>query len=157
MDTPRETSASQESVETVKIIEIRNHPSTLRLQGRYRFDDLNTADDLVCDWSLRPETAGFTVFGALHGNLSCECGRCLAHFNVPIDLQIHERYVYDHYVDPSEREKELQAEDFFEVVNEDGLLDLKDLAYQVLILEAENQSTCGQAECSFTENISPID
>jgi uncharacterized metal-binding protein YceD (DUF177 family) len=150
MEAPRDTSAPQEPVEKIKISDIRHRSSALRFQERYRFEDLQTGGGVSCDWEIKPETAGFSVLGKLHGEVNLECVRCLAGYTVPIDLEINERYVYDSYVDPYEREKELQADDFFEVANEDGELDLKDLVHQFLILESENQSTCGRSECDFS-------
>ncbi|HEY9688283.1 MAG TPA: DUF177 domain-containing protein [Coleofasciculaceae cyanobacterium] len=150
MEAPRDTSAPQEPVEKIKISDIRSRNSVLRFQEYYRFDDLQTSGDVPCDWEIRPETAGFSVRGKLNGEMNLECVRCLAGYSVPIDLEINERYVYDSYVDPFEREKELQADDFFEVANEEGVLDLKDLVHQFLILESEHQSTCGRSECDFS-------
>ncbi len=145
-------SASQErSSDVLKVSDVAQGRLALRFKGQYTFDDLQTADDVECDWQVQPETAGLSVRGDLRGTLQLECARCLAVFPVPVAMTINERYVFNHYVDPYGREKELQVEDFFEVVDEEGELDLKDLAHQFLILESANQSTCGRPECHVLE------
>jgi uncharacterized metal-binding protein YceD (DUF177 family) len=80
-----------------------------------------------------------------------ECARCLELFPVPVSLELNEHYVFDRFVDPYEKEKELSAEDFYEVVSEEGDLDLSDLAHQFLILEVEEHSLCGRMECHFVQ------
>lgn len=157
MEAPRETSTPQQSVDTVKVSDIRSSQTIGRFAGRYRFEDLKTEGEVAANWEIRPETAGFSVRGDVHGVLDLECARCLGAYTVPVDVQINERYVYDSYVDPYGREKELQAEDFFEVAEEAGALDLKDLAYQFLMLESENHAVCGRAECGFLDGAASED
>lgn len=139
-----------QSADTLKISDItKNNPGNAAFTGGYTFEDLDTLGEITCDWKVKPETAGLSVKGNIRGVLSMECARCLMTYPLPVDLQIHERYVLDYYTDPYEREKELQPEDFFEVVNEEGVLDLKDLVHQFLILEAANHTTCGRSDCEW--------
>lgn len=126
---------------------VNSRTPVLHLQGRYLFDDLKTSQPVVCDWKIRQEAAGLSVFGHISGVIQLECARCLEPFDVSVDLELDERYVLDRYVDTTERERELQADDFYEVVDEEGELDLKDLAHQFLIMELAEQSTCGRPEC----------
>ncbi len=136
--------------EIVKIGDLRrNRNAPTHYEGIYRYEDLKTIGPVVCDWSLALEAAGFVVHGNLQANVELECVRCLAPVVIPVALQIDERFVFDSFVDRSEKEKELLSDDFYEVVDEEGELDLKDLAHQWLLLESENHPLCGRAECQF--------
>jgi len=129
---------------------MHNRKAVTRFSADYRYDDLKTEGPVHCNWSFSPEIAGFSVFGDINATLTQECARCLEPYHVPVQVEIKERYVFDRFVERAEKEKELQSEDFYEVINEDGELDLKDLAHQWLVLESENHSLCGQAECRFS-------
>ena len=136
--------------ERLKVGEIRRSRNVpLRFTGQYFFDDLKTEGPAVCDWDIQLEATGFVVYGKLVANVVQECARCLEPFTTPVSVNIEEHYVFQHFVDYQEREKELLSEDFYEVVSEDGELDLKDLAHQWLVLESENHPACGRAECRF--------
>ncbi len=142
--------------DSVSIKDLLNSRNTvIRLHGDYRFEDLETEGPLQANWEFRPETAGFSIHGKLAGTAVLECMRCLTNYPVPLSIEVNERYVFDQYVDPTEREKELQAEDFFEVISEEGELDLKDLAHQFILLEAESHAFCGRPKCDFVDRAEP--
>ncbi len=137
---------------TLKVSEvIQGRDEVRRFSGTYRFEDLPSEGDIVCDWEVAREIAGFSVRGDLHANLTPDCVRCLQPFPLRIDLQFNERYVLSRYTDPYEREKQLGADDFFETIDEDEALDLADLVHQLLILECAERQTCGRAECRFQQ------
>ena len=150
MEPTSETFPQEQSGERLKISDVvRNPKGVTRFQGNYTFEDPKTEGAITCDWQVQPEAAGLSIHGNLKGAMALECGRCLEPYRVPVDLKIDERYVFDRFVERHEKEKELQSDDFFEVVDEEGELDLKDLVHQFLILEAENQLACGRPECRF--------
>lgn len=150
MESSHETHPPEMTGETLKIGELRrNRNAATHYAGLYRFDDVKTDGSVFCDWDIALEAAGFVVHGELKATLEQECVRCLEPVVIPVALQIDERFVFDSFVDRSEKEKELLSDDFYEVVDEDGELDLKDLAHQWLVLESENHPLCGRAECQF--------
>lgn len=150
MESSQDISKPQQANERVKVADVVRNPKAFsKIQGHYTYDDLKTQGPIDCDWSVQPEATGLSIYGKIQGTMELECVRCLEPYPVPVDMEIDERYVFDKYVDSYEKEKELQSEDFYEVVNEEGYLDLKDLAHQFLILEAENQPACGREECRF--------
>jgi hypothetical protein len=150
METPSNSAKQEQSCDRLKVSDvIRNYKAVTRFCGNYSFDDLKTEGPISCNWQVQPETAGISIHGLLLGTMNMECGRCLETYPVPINIKIDERYVFGSYVELQEKEKELQSEDFYEIVEEEGELDLKDLVHQFLILESENQSTCGRPECRF--------
>ena len=141
-------------MDTLKVMDVlhaRTSPNQegLRFEGHYRFDDLQTEGDAICAWRIRPEGVGLSIKGHLTARVEMECVRCLARYTVPMDLEIDEKYVFDDYIDHSERERELTSEDFFEVIDQQGELDLKDLVHQLLILESASHETCGGEHCHY--------
>lgn len=152
MDPSHDRSGTEVAGKCVKISDVVRNPNLItRQHGDYTYEDLKTSGPVSCDWQLKPETAGLSVHGTVRGTMLLECARCLEPFPVPVSLELDERYVFDRFVDPYEKEKELSAEDFYEVVSEEGELDLSDLAHQFLILEAEDHSLCERMECSFVQ------
>jgi uncharacterized metal-binding protein YceD (DUF177 family) len=152
MNTSQEEPHAQPELagEFLNISELMHNRNALtRFPGVYSYDDIKTDGAVRCDWKFDVEAAGFTAHGVLNATLDQECARCLEAYQVPVSLEIDERFVLDSFVDRSEKEKELSAEDFYEVVKADSELDLKDLAHQWLVLESENHPLCGRAECRF--------
>lgn len=148
---PPKRTGSLISVDVLDVKKFLNHrEALLKLEGQYTYEDLKTPEPVKCAWEIRQEVVGLSVKAHLTGLVEQECARCLEPFEVSVDAKIDERYVLNRYIDTSERERELQAEDFYESVDEEGTLDLKDLAHQFLIIETAQQPTCGRAECSFT-------
>lgn len=143
--------SSREGGSSVELLAIKtfinSRTSVLRLQGQYTFEDLKTVEPVACSWEIRQEAAGLSVRGQIKATVTLECARCLEPFDVPVIVELDELYVLNRYVDTTERERELQADDFYEVVDEEGELDLKDLAHQFLVMELSEQSSCGRPEC----------
>ena len=150
MESSQEIPPTDKTYERLNIPDLmHNRNAVTRFSADYRYDDLKTEGLAHCNWSFSPEVAGFSIFGDITATLTLECVRCLEPYNVPVQVEIDERYAFERFVERSEKEKELQSEDFYEVISEEGKLDLKDLAHQWLVLESENHSLCGRAECHF--------
>jgi uncharacterized metal-binding protein YceD (DUF177 family) len=66
---------------------------------------------------------------------------------IPLDVTVNERYVLESLTQPNNREAELSEEDFYEVIPDDGALDLRDLARQLILLETVSPQTCGREDC----------
>ena len=148
--------SSNESTDVLKIadllrkLSLSHNAADTRFQGEYLFEDLPSDGPLHVDWTIQPEAAGLSVHGKLTGVLSLECARCLTPYKVLLDMPIDERYVFSSFTEDFGKEKELLAEDFYETADEEGLLDLKDIARQFLLMEVENHPLCGTADCRFT-------
>lgn len=148
---PRSESSPESAMPSTDTLGVKaflnSRTPVLKLHGSYTFDDLKTVEPVSCDWEVRQEVAGLSVRGHLSGVVTLECARCLEPFDIPVEVDLDERYVLDRYVETTERERELQAEDFYEVVEEEGELDLKDLAHQFLVMETAELTTCGRPDC----------
>lgn len=137
-----------ESVQVYDVTRTKN--PVARLTGNYSFEDLNIPNGIQCDWRFQPEATGLSVYGHLSGLLEVECARCLEPFSVPMNLRLEERFVFESMTETPDRERELQADDFYETLDDEGALDLKDLAHQFLILESVNHTVCQRPQCEFT-------
>jgi uncharacterized metal-binding protein YceD (DUF177 family) len=150
MENPQDATASENSLERVKVVAAtRGKNPVTRLEGSYEFEDLKTDGPVFCDWRFQPELVGLTVHGRIQGVMKLECDRCLEPYTVPVSLEVHERYVFKSSLTRQEKERELQSDDFYEVVDEEGELDLKDLAFQFLTLESLGHPHCERPECGF--------
>ncbi len=112
------------------------------------YADFPLGGQLDCIWLIDRETAGFAVKGSVKGTMQLECARCLESYALPLSLPVDEHYVLASYVQ-DEREKELQPEDYYETIGEHDSLDLRDLAHQLLVLEAEDHPTCTRPTCTL--------
>ena len=150
MENPQDATASENSVERLKVVvATRGKNPVTRLVGCYEFEDLKTDGPVSCDWRFQSELVGLTVHGKIQGVMKLECGRCLEPYDVLVNLEVHERYVFEGSLTRQEKERELQSDDFYEVVDEEGELDLKDLAFQFLTLESLSHPHCERPECGF--------
>src|SRR5690606_11758888 len=130
-------------MDTVKALDVvQGRQQGVELHGEYRYEDVPTEGTVACDWQLSSGGVRLNVKGRLHARLVLECARCLGSYTVPVDVNIRERYVFDSYVEHGSREREITADDYYETVDEYGELDLKDLAHQFLVMEAEAHQTC---------------
>jgi len=57
--------------------------------------------------------------------------------------------MFSSFNETSGKEKELFNDDFFETVDENGTLDLRDFVRQFLVMEAESHEYCNREDCSF--------
>ncbi|MDX2085645.1 MAG: hypothetical protein SFZ03_09685 [Candidatus Melainabacteria bacterium] len=99
---------------------------------------------LHCVLSLRVKSTGLHLQGTAAGNcqwLVEEPDTWSEPFSVSVGID--EAYVFEHYVSFHQREQELLPEDFFETIDPEGVLDLKDVLRQLMILELSNLSANG--------------
>ncbi len=146
------------ALETLNIREFLNQTETVRVaEGVYVFggdsetSEINATLDYA--WKIAKAAVGLQVRGHLEGKLNLTCDWCHQPFSRPIALVVEETYViaaYANVLPPdnvSGKEKELQATDFYEVVDENDDLDLKDLANQYLVIDCSGPNRCGDPDC----------
>ncbi|MGE0200875.1 MAG: hypothetical protein AB7P76_07900 [Candidatus Melainabacteria bacterium] len=128
--------------------------SSFSTTGLYRYEDIDSAGDLRCDWKIRKSALGLAVHGALNGTLllnDAESAQAVEH---PVNLIFDEQF----YLTPAENTRhsgsrtprheddgeagkpvsgvrEQQLDDLMESLAEDSMLDLRDLARQYLVME----------------------
>lgn len=155
-DDPSDSQALAASTDTLKIadllrkLSLSHNPADNLFHGEYQFEDIPGDGLFHVNWTIKPGAAGIILHGKLTGVLALECDRCLTPYTVDVDLDIDERYVFSSFTEDFGKEKELLADDFYETTDEEGVLDLKDIARQFLLMEVENHPLCGTADCRFT-------
>lgn len=120
---------------------IKKRQDTLEMVSRYEFEDIKTHGPVTCHWQLRLGSVGLWVKADVQADLIMPCAQTMEETVVPFETRINEKLAFrryagygDEYAPP--REKELKSgDDFFEVIDEDDLLDLKDLVRQYLVME----------------------
>ncbi len=96
---------------------------------------------------------GVKMTGELEALLELSCDVCLGSFTLPLEIDIDEQFVYSRSGDTHEseetqtytKEKELNPEDFYEVLPDDKTLDVTDIVYQAVVLSLPAFAHCGEA------------
>lgn len=105
--------------------------------------------DFEADLALSKTSTGFFVSGEVKGKAQVCCDKCLDDFLMPVTFFLHERYVLSAFTQPESRgkEQELHEEDFYEVIDGNGVLDLSDVFRQFFLLEYVPPFFCN--DCSY--------
>lgn len=96
---------------------------------------------------------GVKMTGELECVLELNCDVCLGPFTLPLEIDIDEQFVYSKSGNSHEsedtqtytKEKELNPEDFYEVLPDDQTLDVTDIVYQAVVLSLPAFAHCGEA------------
>lgn len=125
-------------------------------KGRLSFDYNETLEDsdavkpVVGELTVSLATAGMRLRGQVKTLLKLACHRCLRPYFQTLTVDIDERFVnLVEFADsqaPETKDRELQKDDFFEALPEDGLLDISDVVYQAVTLATPVYCSCGE-EC----------
>lgn len=114
----------------------------------YQYDEVPSEEPFRCSWHIERRAGGIAIEGHLVGDLLLTCDACQQTFLQPIALGIDELYVLSGYDNQAAgREKELQSDDFYEVIDSNGHIDLKDLGYQYLVMESSHYPECQNPPC----------
>jgi len=141
------------ALESLNVREFLNQPNDVRTaEGLYVFDSEIKAE-LEYAWKIAKAAVGMQIRGHLEGKFHPTCDWCHQSFDKPVAMVVEETYViqsyanYDLSASVSGKEKELQPDDFYEVIEEDANVDLKDLASQYLLIETSGPQRCSREDC----------
>lgn len=107
--------------------------------------------------TLSINAGGVKMLGTLETVLELTCDVCLQPFVLPLEIDLEEQFVYkraqvsSRYDDDLNddhgytKEKELNPEDFFEILPDDKNLDVSDIVYQAVILSLPAFAHCGES------------
>lgn len=111
---------------------------------------LDAVKPVVGDLTASISAAGMKISGTVKTLLKLSCHRCLKPYFQAMSVDIDERFVnlveYADYAGAETKDRELQKDDFFEYLPEDGLLDISDVVYQAVTLATPTFCFCGE-EC----------
>ncbi len=98
---------------------------------------------------------GVKMLGTLACVLELNCDVCLQPYILPLEIDLQEQFVYSRAYtsslydcdesDAYTKEKELNPEDFYEVLPDDKNLDVSDIVYQAVIVSLPAFAHCGEA------------
>jgi len=133
----------------LKLAILSQSGAELRHKCTYEIEEVPTKEPVSCSWLIYPDSTGISLNCNVKAVLKVDCKRCLEPFEVPIALELSESLMFSRYNETFGKEKELLNDDFFETVDENGTLDLRDFVRQFLVMEAENHEYCDREGCSF--------
>lgn len=135
--------------ETIKLKDlIRTGQKEVVLDESYTYEDLPLTAPVQVTARVRLTSTGVTVQGTFHAISEEPCDRCLEPFKRELSQRFDERYVYESLTDfSSASEMELHEEDFYDTIGPEGILDLKDLVRQHLVLALSADRICERETC----------
>ncbi len=111
---------------------------------------LDAVKPVVGELTASISASGMKISGTIKTLLKLSCNRCLKPYFQALSLDVDERFVnlveYADYAGEETKDRELQKDDFFEYLPEDGLLDISDVVYQAVTLATPTFPFCGE-EC----------
>lgn len=130
---------------------IRAGQRELSLEEDYDYPDLPVKGTVHLNAHLQLSSIGAIVSGVFQGVLQEPCDRCLEPFERPVQSRFEERFVYQSMVEDTMRsgEIELMESDFYDTIGPEGILDVKDLVYQHIILAMSNDRICNRESCEM--------
>ncbi len=135
---------------TIPVSEILRYRDTaLDLSEAYQYDDIDSVEGIRSDLHIQLNASGFRVYGNIRGSVTVPCDRCLEPVCEPIAIRLDEQYVFSWIMPAQARDQEVQIEDFYEEIDEDGELDVRDLVHQMVLVETAVQHVCGRESCQF--------
>jgi uncharacterized metal-binding protein YceD (DUF177 family) len=135
--------------ETIKLKDlIRAGQKEVVVDEAYTYEDLPMKAPVRVQAHVRLTSTGVTVKGSFDALAEEPCDRCLEPFERQIFQRFDERYVYESLTDfSSASEMELHEEDFYDTIGPEGVLDLKDLVRQHLVLALSTDRICERDTC----------
>jgi uncharacterized metal-binding protein YceD (DUF177 family) len=130
---------------------VRQGKNSLVLDEVYQYDDLPAKGPVQVHAELNLNATGLNVRGAFRAQIEEPCDRCYEPYERTLNVPFEERFVYENLTDnyPSGGEFELHNEDFYEIVDAEGELDIKDLIYQLIVIAMTTDRVCQKGTCTI--------
>ncbi len=139
-------------LEQIKVKDLlRANQKELTVNEQYEYDDLPTTGPVDVKAYIELNSTGLVVKGRFAANVEEPCDRCYEPFERTLHGRFEDRFVYQSLIEehPAGAEVELHDEDFYDTLGADGLLDLKDLIYQHIILAMSSNRVCEKENCTI--------
>ena len=129
---------------------IKAGTSSVNVDEHYTFDELPLTEPSHVKATIKIHSAGVQVVGHFTAHSDEPCDRCNQPYERSLDNDFDESYVFQEYAtDYAGGELELQSLDFFEVLDEEAMLDLKDMIYQLIVMELSLNRICNSPTCDI--------
>jgi uncharacterized protein len=121
----------------------------MKLDFNEKLDVEGAVKPVLGELTLAAVGGGVRVSGSVKTLLKLNCHVCLRPYFQALTVDINEQMAFaqpSSSKDDSPRERELTRDDFYEVIPENGVLDIDDIVYQAVTLAAPVFHRCGD-EC----------
>jgi uncharacterized metal-binding protein YceD (DUF177 family) len=125
----------------------RNGCRDLTFQDAFTYDDLPITQPVEVQGRVQLTDTGAVINGKFKASIEEPCDRCSEPFQREFKQSFEDRFVYQSLVDWSSRECELHAEDFYDMLGPDTILDIHDLVYQHIVLAMSTDRMCNRDTC----------
>lgn len=117
----------------------------LKLSFNEKLDVEGAVKPVLGELNVQSSAGGVTISGRVQTLLKLNCHVCLRPYFQSLTVDIDEQLAASDRAE-SPRERELLKDDFYEVIPEDGVLDIGDIVYQAVTLASPVFCRCGD-EC----------
>lgn len=137
------------TIESLKIKDfLRSGQKEVLLDEAYTYDDLPLTQDTHAKVTIKLNSTGLLVHGRFETEAEEPCDRCTQPHRRKLSDQFEERFVHTALLeDIGGGEHELHDEDFYDTIGPDGVLDVKDLIHQYLVIALSTDRVCNQSNC----------
>ncbi len=116
----------------------------------YTYEDLPLKVPAEVHIHCRLNATGVDVRGNYKTVVEEPCDRCCELYERPLGNAFDERFVYQSFIDEAPAgDMELHTEDFYETIGPEGVLDLKDLIHQYIVMAMSTDRVCNRATCEI--------
>jgi uncharacterized metal-binding protein YceD (DUF177 family) len=141
-------------LEQIDVTDLRRAGTTrLNVAETYRYPDFQTLGPVAVEARITVTDTGVILAGHFTGEIEEPCDRCLLPYHRTLSSRFEERYV-DHVFLPDSLtgggEVQLQQNDFYDTLGADGILDLKDMVRQYVIMALSLDRICGGPACMLS-------
>ncbi len=137
----------------INIEEIKKSPQNeLEINFSDYIDGLSLNNEVSAKLKATASEYGVNIRGNIIAELILQCDRCLENFVYEINTEINEEFITDSIVREDQKDYEHTDRGFAEDLNGREEIDIRDLIYQLIILELPNKNLC-KADCKGIEGI----
>jgi len=139
------------SQETIKLKDlIRTGHKEASWDAQYEYDDIPLVGSAHFTGHIQLTSTGVNLQGDIDATSEEPCDRCAEPYRRTIEEHLNDRFVYAALVETwSSGEKQLTEDDFFDTIGPDGILDLKDIVHQYLVMALSGDRVCNRPGCEI--------
>jgi uncharacterized protein len=130
---------------------------SLQLPFKEEIPGLEAVKPVVGDLTVFVSATGMRLVGQVQTLMKLTCDRCLRPYFQNLLVELDERFVLSNFEEgQAPPQRELNRDDFVEVLSPDGTLDITDVVYQAVTLSMPSSCLCSP-ECPGPPLAPPVD
>jgi uncharacterized protein len=127
----------------IELEELKNSPDKqLEIDFNEYISELDNSVDVTGHLKVKLTLYGVKVVGDVSTSIELTCDRCLNNYEMDINTEINEDYLFGSLVPEGAKEYELKENQFVNELGEQNYIDLTDIVYQSILLEIPPQNLC---------------